>query len=569
VATLDGQVQVAHDDVLTAHYVDASAGVLRSATAVADLVAPVISSVASANQFGRATVSWSTDEPATSQLEYGTNAPPDRVATILTKTTTHAVPLDDLVPAQTYFYRVVSTDIAGNRATNDNGGSLYTLVAPSVPPVLLVDGFYDDFLFGAVPPTAYTDALNALGVGYDVWDHLIAGSPSLATLSPYRVILWRVPEANISSYPTFTPAEQTAIGDYLDQGGAFFVASMDLTTRLNEVNADEFRSEVLKVAAYQQDVGVSSMTGVSDDVIGDGISLTTDYSIAYFGFDISDTLTPTTDATAIFTEDTSGGATGLRYPAPGVEGSGRRVVLGFPFDSIPASGTTPNNRVEVFRRILQFLSPGVTGEAAVSLDRSAYTLPAIVTVEVGDIDLEGAGSLALTMLSSTEPVGKPLLLPETDQPGVFRGQIQLVPAATNPSTNQLRAAEGDILTARLFDPTLPGNIDATAVVDTTSATISGVTSQAGYSTADISWTTDERCDSLVQFGESLPLPTSRTVFNAGLTTTHEITLPGLDPTRDYFYQVVSRDAAGNTVVDDNGGNYYTLTTLTPLTPPLG
>jgi hypothetical protein len=39
------------------------------------------------------------------------------------------------------------------------------------------------------------------------------------------------------------------------------------------------------------------------------------------------------------------------------------------------------------------------------------------------------------------------------------------------------------------------------------------------------------------------------------------------PDRDYFFRITSRDAAGNTVTDDNGGRLYTFRTLKPLRPP--
>src|SRR5439155_16456196 len=35
----------------------------------------------------------------------------------------------------------------------------------------------------------------------------------------------------------------------------------------------------------------------------------------------------------------------------------------------------------------------------------------------------------------------------------------------------------------------------------------------------------------------------------------------------YYYQVVSRDVAGNAVIDDNHGQFYTFHTLQPLQPP--
>ena len=77
--------------------------------------------------------------------------------------------------------------------------------------------------------------------------------------------------------------------------------------------------------------------------------------------------------------------------------------------------------------------------------------------------------------------------------------------------------------------------------------------------------TSEPTDALVQFGESTFL--GRTAYDPDLSEDHELTLEGLQPDRLYYYQVVSRDDAGNPTVDDNQGRLYTFRTLKPLSPP--
>jgi hypothetical protein len=57
------------------------------------------------------------------------------------------------------------------------------------------------------------------------------------------------------------------------------------------------------------------------------------------------------------------------------------------------------------------------------------------------------------------------------------------------------------------------------------------------------------------------------VYSASLVTNHSVTLNGLLPNRVYHYAVVSRDLAGNTMVDDHNGNYYTFQTLAAPKPP--
>jgi len=52
-----------------------------------------------------------------------------------------------------------------------------------------------------------------------------------------------------------------------------------------------------------------------------------------------------------------------------------------------------------------------------------------------------------------------------------------------------------------------------------------------------------------------------------LATAHEIALTGLQPDTTYYYQVVSRDAAGNTIVKDNAGAPFAFHTLAAIVPP--
>ncbi|MGA2855117.1 MAG: choice-of-anchor J domain-containing protein [Verrucomicrobiota bacterium] len=173
--------------------------------------------------------------------------------------------------------------------------------------------------------------------------------------------------------------------------------------------------------------------------------------------------------------------------------------------------------------------------------------------------------MAVTASSTTEPGGVSVTLYETTTPGVFDGSFQII-SATNPATaGKVRARDGDTITVEYYDASSGSQVSATATVDTSAPVISGVAAEPDYEQAVISWGTSEPADTLVQFGESSFL--GRTAYNAALNTYHEATLAGLAPNRLYYYRVVSRDAAGNTAVDDNGGALYTFSTLTPLSPP--
>lgn len=79
-----------------------------------------------------AVITWTTDEPATSQVEYGESAdygsitPSDEEPT-----TNHSVTLTELEQDTAYHFRVKSTDEAGNEATSSD--STFTTSAPLTP----------------------------------------------------------------------------------------------------------------------------------------------------------------------------------------------------------------------------------------------------------------------------------------------------------------------------------------------------------------------------------------------------------------------------------------------------
>jgi hypothetical protein len=92
-----------------------------------------------------------------------------------------------------------------------------------------------------------------------------------------------------------------------------------------------------------------------------------------------------------------------------------------------------------------------------------------------------------------------------------------------------------------------------------------VTSSPAYEEATITWTTSKNADALVKFGDSTFL--GRTAYDAEASTAHSVRINGLLPGQLYYYQVASRDAAGNQTVDDKGGQFFTFSTLPPLTLP--
>ena len=583
----DAFLQIAHGNWITAEYFDVTYATLRVASATGDFVPPFISQVSITNQFGATVVSWMTDEPANALVRFNTNATLSRVASNAIVHTFHQVELTNLVVGSTYYFRVESTDIAGNTATNNNGGANHSFVAQPVATVLIVDGYVDQSEAPIIPISTYTDALAQIGVTYDVWDvdtH-IPSLPSLANLRPYRVVIWRVNDASLAGSSEFIPApQQTAIQQYLNSGGSFFMASMEIISRLLANDSGAFVTNVLHIRQFtpnpnpfeqctscDEDVGVADIEGDPQDPVSNGVLVSLDYNqypdfLGFIGPDISDTFTPATNATPILYSIASGKPCGMRFPRTGQDSTGRVVFCSFPFDTLPASGTAPNTRAGFMRNVIQFLVPEIDGFGTIALSQSDYKLPDFVTVEVSDGDLAGLPGPVVQFHSDSAPSPVSITLQETTQPGLFRGFVSLADMTVSPAPGLLRAAHNDRIYAQYFDASGSAMLTAEADVDSVAPVITGLNVTPGYDTATFVWDTDEPTDALVQFGESTFL--GRTAYLPDLDFAHEVTLNGLDPDRTYYYQVVSQDAAGNTRIDDNNGQFYTFQTLVPLRPPV-
>ena len=94
--------------------------------------------------------------------------------------------------------------------------------------------------------------------------------------------------------------------------------------------------------------------------------------------------------------------------------------------------------------------------------------------------------------------------------------------------------------------------------DTTPPIISKVQSKVLSGTsAIITWDTDELSNSIVKYGTTTSL--GSTQINASYVRSHSVTLTGLTSDTQYYFEVQSTDASGNTAIENNNGSYYTFT----------
>jgi len=583
----NGLLYVNNADVISMAYFDAVIGTNVYATATVDLVPPAVTNVTVTTSFGRTFVSSQSSEPATVVINYGTTTNLNQSATNLTFSPSQTVPLPGLAPGETYYFQVVATDQAGNVATNDNGGAFYSFVAITPSTVLLVDSYVPDSQSANIPLSTYTNALNQTGISYDVWSVLQLGAPTPDILQPYQVVIWRISDSWTAPMPysTLTGSQQTMIQNYLNGGGSFMMASMQI---LKLINNTAFASNVLQVAQYNANPDyefsycgecdeactVPQILGNNSDPVTAGVNMTLNYS-AYpsdsflgIGPDIADTFTPAASAEPIIftcpdpSVDTNfDRVCGMRYPRTGQQSAGRAVFLSFPLDAVPAFGTSPSDAGDFLRNLLDFLAPNST----ILLDAPAYPQSGAAAVEVDDAAAAGQGTVTITATNLTTPAGVTLGLQETVRPGVFQGYVYLEPVTNPPAEDTLPVQDKDVIQVQYFDNGAQTLLTANAVIIANPPAISNVVATPDYEDATIGWITSDPADTEVQYGQTVFF--GGTAYQSVLTTNHLVGLGNLTPGTTYYFRVISHDAAGNTAVDDNNGALYTFTTPQPLLPP--
>jgi len=88
--------------------------------------------------------------------------------------------------------------------------------------------------------------------------------------------------------------------------------------------------------------------------------------------------------------------------------------------------------------------------------------------------------------------------------------------------------------------------------------ISNVTaSNVTYNSANITWDTNTLSDSVVRYGTIIPtIP----VADPSGVISHSVSISGLNTHTTYYYEVQSTTQDGYTIIDNNGGMYYSFTT---------
>ncbi|MBA7521070.1 hypothetical protein ES705_13171 [subsurface metagenome] len=118
--------------------------------------------------------------------------------------------------------------------------------------------------------TYYNDSLTNNSIGYDYWNVYTIGSPVYADLSSYPVVIWFT--GDDYDY-TLETNEQSALEQYLDNGGRLFLTGQDIGYYLIEEENDDgvFYSDYLHAFYAMDSTDTYGLSGVSGDPISDGL----------------------------------------------------------------------------------------------------------------------------------------------------------------------------------------------------------------------------------------------------------------------------------------------------------
>ncbi len=134
----------------------------RFTTGGGDVTPPIISDVSAINVTDNSvTITWATDEPADSLVEYSIDTSYSFQVSDSNLVTFHSIILTNLSPETTYNYRVTSQDSSGNSST-DTGYSFNT-EAGNHPPIAADDGYsvYEDNMLIVTVPGVLTNDTDA------------------------------------------------------------------------------------------------------------------------------------------------------------------------------------------------------------------------------------------------------------------------------------------------------------------------------------------------------------------------------------------------------------------------
>ncbi|MFA6097503.1 MAG: fibronectin type III domain-containing protein, partial [Candidatus Paceibacterota bacterium] len=498
-----------------------------------------------------ATISWSTDEAADSFIAYSTDLTysTEQGSSSLelgTPPIAHSVSLIGLAENTTYHYKITSRDAAGNvGSSQDDVNYIFTTTTDSQGPVITFNqGANLTYTDSTAAITWTTDEISTSRIDYGTnTNYNDTNSPS--TDASYNMdhsitLANLLPETTYYFKITSVDNSISNNSSYLDNSGSGYsfttLASQDVTPPLISV-----------VSSGTPAYNTATITWTTDENSGSLVDFGTSTS---YGTTQGNSADSTTSHTVTLV--------GLIPSTP----------YYFQVKSMDASG---NMRTE------DNTGAGYTFTTDVAPDPGDTTPPAISAVSNNPYVTATTATLTWTTDEASDSVaGFSLDTSFTTEQGSATTTtshsvilVNLAPSTTYYFQVKSRDVNGNLgrdnnSGAGYTFTTLPGGDALDPIISTVS--ITNITS----STVKVTWTTNENSNSLIDYSKTSGVFTSTQGKYQDNTTSHTITLVGLDASTNYYLQARSADPSGNEGRDSNGGTGYTFTTLAGAdsTPPV-
>ncbi len=480
--------------------------------AAADTQAPVISGVAASGiTTSAAAIGWTTNEPSSSQVEYG---PTTAYGTVASPggamATSHAVLLGALLPSTTYHYRVLSADAAGNLSVSSD--ATFTTLAPA-----------------------------------DITPPVISGVSSSSVSGTAATITWTTNEA-ADSQVEYGLSTSYGLSTTLDT--AKLTSHTQVLTGLAENTIYHYRVKSKDAAnngAVSTDYGFTTLDSTAPVISGVSSSSVTATSAT-----ITWTTNEAADGRVEYGLSTAYGSSTTLDPArsashaQSLTGLTEKTIYHYRVRSKDAAGNEAFSADYTFTTI-DATPPVISGVSSSSVTGTSATIT-WTTNEAADSQVEYGLSTAYGSSTTLDPAKSTL-------------HAQALTGLAEKTTYYYRVKSKD--NAGNLAISSSATFTTVTAADTTAPVINAVSSSSVTGTsATITWITNEAADSQVEYGVSTAYGSSSTL-NAARATSHAQALTGLTEKTIYHYRVKSKDAEGNGAVSAD----YTFTTL-DATPPV-
>jgi hypothetical protein len=556
----------------------------------------VISSVAASGiTSNSATITWTTDQPATSQVEFGTTAAYGSLSTASNAmVTSHSITISGLTPSTTYDYAALSTNAQALLTTSSNFTFSTSSGANPAPPVI-----------SAVTATAITSTSVTITWTTDqpstsqVEFGTTTGYGALSTASNTLVTSHSVVISGLASSTTYDYAVLSANAQALLSTSTNFVFVTTAATTapvISGVSATSITSSSATItwttdqpSTSQVEFGATTSYGslstasntlvTSHSVVIPGLSPNTTYDYAVLSTNAQGLLTTSTNF--VFTTTTALTAPVISaVSATAVTASSATITWTtdqastsqVEFGTTTAYGslsTASNTLVTSHSVVISGLSPNTTYDY-VALSTNSQGLLATSTNFVFTTTQVAApviSSVSVTGITTTTAT----INWTTDQTATSQ-----VEYGTSTAYGSLSAGNNSLVTAHSVSLTslTPGTTYNFAAISANSAgtsatssnfvfatsplpapVITSVTSTLVTTTATVTWTTDQASTSQIEYGTSSAYG-SLSALNSSLVTTHSVTLSGLAPGTTFNFAALSANAAGTLATSGN----FTFTT---------